>query len=90
MKSVNVIYKCDCCKAEVKDEKDLISVKLPYQIAEDTTVSLVSWKMIDKYATSKEFEICQQCAKKIVEGYRKYIDVTNYPYEGWNILLCEK
>lgn len=86
MKTTKVIYTCDCCKNEVP-EGELITVKLPYQVAEDTTVSIISWRMIDKYKESKDFEICQECAKKIVEGYRKYIDVTNYPYEGWNIKL---
>lgn len=86
MKTTKVIYTCDCCNKEVQEE-ELITVKLPYQVAEDTTVSLISWRMTDKYDTSKDFDICQECAKKIVDGYRKYINVANYPYQGWNISL---
>ncbi len=87
MKTTKVIYTCDCCSKEVLEE-ELITVKLPYQVAEDTTVSLISWRMTDKYRTSKDFEICQECAKKIVDGYRKYINVANYPYQGWDISLA--
>lgn len=80
------IYSCDCCKTEVPEE-DLITVKLPYQLAENTTGSFISWNLIDKYKASKDFEICQECAKKIVDGYRKYLNVSDYPYEGWKIEL---
>lgn len=89
MKTTKVIYTCDCCNKEVPEE-ELITVKLPYQVAEDTTVSLISWRMTDKYKASKDFEICQECAKKIVDGYRKYLDVSDYPYEGWTIKLNEE
>ena len=88
MKTTKVIYSCDCCKKEAK-EGELITVKLPYQIARDTTGVLISWVMTDKYKTSKDFEICQECAKKIVDGYRKYLNVTNYPYEAFKIKLNE-
>lgn len=90
MKEIKTIYTCDCCKKEVNSEEDLITVQLPYQMARDTTGSFISWEMIDEYQTSKGFEICQDCAKKIVEGYRKYIDVTDLPYKGWSIELIEE
>lgn len=84
-KEVKEIYRCDCCKQEVLTDDDLIEVILPYQVAKDTTVSLVSWKMIDKYNSSRSFEICQECAKRIVEGYRgKHIELGTYPYTGWS------
>lgn len=83
-KEIKEIYKCDCCKQEVSNIDDLIEIILPYQIAQDTTVSLISWKMIDKYNSSKKFEICQECAKRIVEGYRtQNIELGVYPYQGW-------
>lgn len=78
------VYKCDCCKKEVFSADDLIEIVLPYQIAKDTTGSFISWEMIDKYGSSKKLEICQQCAKRIVEGYRiKNIELGCYPYSGW-------
>lgn len=81
-----IVYICDCCKKEVKEE-ELIKVILPYQVVRDTTSSLISWELTDSYKSSKEFEICQQCAKNVVDGYRKYINVSDYPYEGWKIEL---
>ena len=87
-KEIKEIYKCDCCKQEVLSAVDLIEIVLPYQVAEDTTVSLVSWKMIDKYNSSKKFEICQECAKRIVEGYRiKNIELGCFPYSGWTFKI---
>lgn len=78
------IYKCDCCKKEISSADDLIEVVLPYQIARDTTGSLISWKMVDEYRASKEFDICQDCAKSIVKGYRtQNIKLSNNPYENW-------
>lgn len=90
MKEIKTIYSCDCCKKEVSSEEDLIIVKLPYQVAVNTTGSFISWEMIDEYKTAIAFEICQDCAKKIVDGYRKYIDVTDLPYKGWSIELIEE
>ena len=83
-KEIREIYKCDCCKQEVDHAEDLIKVILPYQVARDTTGSFVSWEMIDKYNSSKEFEICQECAKRIVSGYRlQNIELSDNPYQGW-------
>ena len=83
-KEIKEIYKCDCCKQEVLSDVDLIEVVLPYQVARDTTVSLISWEMVDEYNSSKKFDICQECAKRIVEGYRsKNIELGCYPYSDW-------
>ena len=69
MKEIKEIYKCDLCKQEVDDIRDLF---LPYEVVEEGVVSFISLaKMFDKkYLASKKFKICQECAKRIVEDDR--------------------
>ena len=69
-----VSYKCDICGKD-NSESNLITVKLP--------IVQIGYKRIDPYTLQSEYrfnqtrelEICEECARKVVIGYRKYLGV---------------
>ena len=66
---------CDVCEKSVWNEHDLVSVRLPreknsYKIVDSYTVQPTY-----RYVQAKELEICQECAKKLVKGYREYLGI---------------
>lgn len=68
-REIKEIYKCDRCKQEVDDIRNIF---IPYQVEETGEVSFISRKLYGKRFPSKKFkfEICHECAKQIVESDR--------------------
>ena len=79
------IYKCDICEKEVDLPGDLISVKLPRSRTEYKHINLYEVQPEYRYNQTRELEICEECAKKIVKGYRKYlgVDIKTDKIEPW-------
>lgn len=69
-----VSYKCDICGKD-NSESNLITVKLP--------IAQIGYKRVDSYTLQSEYrfnqtrelEICEECAGKVVKGYREYLGV---------------
>ncbi len=80
----HTIYKCDICEKEV-NEGDLISVKLPRARMEYQYINFYEIQPKYRYNQTRELEICEECAKKVVKGYRKYlgVDIKTDKIEPW-------
>ena len=58
-----IIYECDLCKKEIKNERDLTKVQLPY-FDEDTDYY---------FGYADEYDCCEECATKIAKLLGKHI-----------------